>query len=74
MEGKNRDHRQLAKADGTRAGGGASISHSLTPVHIALVRRSMWVWHGYHNVILLLGSNVNSFDFAGYVRDQNEAR
>lgn len=50
MEGKCWDHRQLAKADGTRAVGGggslvedwgASISHSVTPVHIALLCISM---------------------------------
>ena len=43
MEGKSWDHRQLAKADGTRAGGAASISHSVTPVHIALVCISVCV-------------------------------
>lgn len=37
MEGKSWDHRQLAKADGTRTGWAASISHSVSPVHIALV-------------------------------------
>lgn len=63
MEGKSWDHCQLAKADGTRAWrgvggwsgewGGASISHSVTPVHIALVRISMCVWHVCGNAILL---------------------
>jgi len=43
VEGKSWDHRQLAKADGTRAGGAASISHSVTPVHIALVCISVCV-------------------------------
>lgn len=43
MEGKSWDHRQLAKADGTRTGWAASISHSVSPVHIALVCVSVCV-------------------------------
>lgn len=37
MEGKRWDHCQLAMADGTRTGWAASISHSVSPVHIALM-------------------------------------
>ncbi|KAA8590846.1 hypothetical protein FQN60_001789, partial [Etheostoma spectabile] len=61
MEGKNWDHRQLAKADGTRAGGAASISHSVKKEEGKVAeRKEMEESQAPPLVIMFSGSGLNS--------------